>query len=107
MGGHGNPNTFVDQYGQPIPPKALANKIKSDPNYKPGTPVDLLSCETGKGKNPYAQDLARELGAQVNAPDAYEWYYPSGKTITAPAKGGNIKNGPDVNNPGTMIPFKP
>jgi uncharacterized protein RhaS with RHS repeats len=107
VGGHGNPNTVVDGKGNPISPKDLANQIKNDPNYKPGTPVDLLSCNTGKGKNPYGEQLAKELKAPVNAPDNYVWYYPNGNTVVAPGKGGNLKNGPDLGNTGTMVPFKP
>ena len=106
VGGHGNPETVHDSKGNPLSPKELADKIKSDPKYKPGTPVDLLACNTGKGKNPYAERLAKELNATVNAPDNYIWYYPEGKTAVAPAKGGDLGKGIDLNNPGKMVQFK-
>lgn len=41
--------------------------------------VRLLSCNTGKGNNSYAQQLADELGVRVYAPDQYDWYYSNGK----------------------------
>ncbi len=107
VGGHGNPSTVVDSNGVPISPQDLARQILSDPNYRPGSPVDLMSCNTGRGSDPYAQRLARELNAPVNAPDNFIWYYPNGNTVVAPPRGGNISNGPDMSNPGRMNTFSP
>jgi hypothetical protein len=55
----------------------------------------------------YGQQLANRLCALVNAPDNYMWYNPNGSTLVAPALGGNLNNGPDLANKGTVQTFKP
>jgi len=84
--------------------------IKNDPNYKPGAPVDLNSCQTGKtpegGGDPYAKQFAKELGADVNAPDTYEWYYDNGDIEPYEGQNGNPIT-PDLTKPGNVLPFKP
>ena len=47
----------------------LANALRHDPNYVPGTPIRLVSCSTGQGGSPIAEHLANKLGVDVMAPD--------------------------------------
>ncbi|MEU6561079.1 ADP-ribosyltransferase [Nocardia nova] len=65
---HGN------RFGRPTPghegessPHAVAEAIRSNPDYQPGTPVRLVSCHSGNEIG-WAQQLANELGAPVRAP---------------------------------------
>lgn len=39
------------------------------PKHTQGMPVYLLSCNTGKGENSYAEQLSKELKIPVKAPD--------------------------------------
>jgi len=105
VGAHGNPSLVEDYNGNPMTPKQLADMIKKDPNSS-GKTVKLMSCNTGKGTNPFAQDLAKHLNQPVEAPDNYVWYYPSGRTEVAPGVGGNTANGPDLNNRGSYSAFR-
>ncbi len=75
-------------------------------------PVVLFSCETGKGKNSFAQKLANELDATVIAPDEIIWIWPDGNYAimgqTARITIGGKDNGafelvPDEKQPGTFI----
>jgi uncharacterized protein RhaS with RHS repeats len=104
VGAHGNPSLIVDDKGKILSPSDLAKKIKSDPNYKSGTPVELLSCNTGKGNDPYAKKLANELGAKVTAPDQYMWYSSVGSTTPM---GMTSAGAQDKTAPGKMIDFNP
>jgi len=104
VGAHGNPSLIVDDKGKILSPSDLAKKIKSDPNYKSGTPVELLSCNTGKGNDPYAKKLANELGAKVSAPDQYMWYSSDGSTTPM---GMTSAGAQDKTAPGKMIDFNP
>jgi CheY-like chemotaxis protein len=64
---HGNPTTVYDaQSGRWLTADDLANMIRNSPNYKPGEPVKLQICQTGRG--PFAQNLADKLQAPVLAP---------------------------------------
>jgi len=67
VGAHGNPSLIVDDKGKILSPLDLAKKIKSDPNYKSGTPVELLSCNTGKGNDPYAK-TSKRIGSKGKCP---------------------------------------
>ena len=104
VGAHGNPKLIVDQDGNVLTPQQLAKKIKSNPKYSACMPVDLLSCNTGKGANSYAQKLANELGATVTAPDNYLWYYSDGRTVPA---GMNKDRTINLSDKGKMNDFKP
>jgi RHS repeat-associated protein len=90
--GHGNQYEMGDPTGKPITSEQLANKIRNDPNYKQGEPVELISCNTGSGS--FAQDVANDLNAPVWAPD--------NKVILNP-KDGKWQ----VVKPGKMKEFKP
>jgi RHS repeat-associated protein len=105
--GHGTSANVFGPDSKTISPDQLAEKIKSDPKYKPGTPVTLLTCNSGNGSNPYGQQLAAALKAPVNACPTYVWFYQSGDVKIYPAKGGNMSNGPDTTQPRTTTPFQP
>jgi len=104
VGAHGNPSLIVDESGNAIIASELADTIRAHPKYQAGMPVDLLSCNTGKGDNPYAQQLAKELNAPVRAPDQYLWYYTDGRTVPA---GMTIDNKIDLSQLGNSKVFTP
>ncbi len=108
VGGHGTPTFMEDALGIQGTPGNLANLIRNHPKYTQGMPVYLLSCNTGKGYNSFAQQLSDIMEAPVKAPDEYLWYWPDGKVapygITKDKDGNDI---PDVSKPGTINEFKP
>ena len=74
---HGR-ETSVDFYGTPIDAYTLAKIILRRKDYKRGTPVRLLSCNTGNTTNTgncFAQLLANELDAIVEAPTGMLYVY--------------------------------
>lgn len=84
VGAHGNPLEVLDDSSSRIKklsPKDLAALIQADPNYSPGETVLLLACNTGvmpdrrvwHRSGSFAQLLARELNAAVQAPDNFGW----------------------------------
>jgi RHS repeat-associated protein len=107
VGGHGNADIVVDASGNPLTPSQLAAKIKADPKYKEGMPVELLSCNTGKKHDGYASKLAKELGAEVRAPDQYLWYDSTGKTTPMGLKTVSGAQVMDTTAPGTIKTFSP
>jgi len=82
----------------------LAQKIRSHPDYKKGMTIELLSCNTGKGKNSIGQQLANELNTTVRAPDQFLWYYSDGNLKPMGMKPDRTQ---DLNQPGKMRRFKP
>jgi RHS repeat-associated protein len=56
-----------------VSPPGLANAIRSSPDYRPGMPVLLNACNSGKrdpaNGEPYAQRLSNSLNAPVTAPN--------------------------------------
>ncbi|WP_143861416.1 toxin glutamine deamidase domain-containing protein [Nocardia amikacinitolerans] len=60
----------ADQNGTPLnnlTPDQIVDAIRSNPNYKPGTPIRLIACNTAN--NPaLARHIANELGAPVHTP---------------------------------------
>ncbi|AVS66238.1 sugar-binding protein [Paracidovorax avenae] len=108
VGAHGNPTLIVDENHKVVSPADLASRIKKDPKYKEGMPVELLSCNTGKDKNGYAQQLANELkSSEVRAPDQYMWYDSNGNTVPMGLKMEGGKMVKDTAAPGKMNVFKP
>ncbi|CAO5232631.1 hypothetical protein [Frankia sp. AgKG'84/4] len=63
---HGSPDA-VHVGRRDLDARQLAALIRRDDNWQ-GRPIRLMSCETGQGDNPIAQDLADELGVTVTAP---------------------------------------
>ncbi|KQC39233.1 hypothetical protein [Frankia sp. ACN1ag] len=63
---HGNPTAFrVGSHD--LDARQLAALIRKDEKWN-GRPIRLMSCETGKGDDPIAQELADQLGVTVAAP---------------------------------------
>ncbi|EIN0460638.1 RHS repeat protein, partial [Escherichia coli] len=107
IGTHGDPQSVYDENYNKIDVKTLANEVRNHLKFKPGMSVRLLSCNTGKGNNSYAQQLADELGVRVYAPDQYDWYYSNGKV--EPWGGfydANNQLQMDTNQPGHEFTFK-
>lgn len=107
IGAHGDPQSVYDENYNKIDVKTLANEVRNHPKFKPGMSVRLLSCNTGKGNNSYAQQLADELGVRVYAPDQYDCYYSNGKV--EPWGGfydANNQLQMDTNQPGHEFTFK-
>jgi RHS repeat-associated protein len=109
VGAHGTSSSLADENRRQIKPDDLAEMIKNHPGYEEGMSVTLYSCNTGKGENPYAQQLADAMGPgiTVNAPNDYLWMYSDGSTpVIAPYKEpGNEKKGPDKKHEGEMLIF--
>ncbi|WP_050507181.1 hypothetical protein [Streptomyces rimosus] len=70
---HGTPHeAFMHSIdGRNISAQEMANIIQRRPDYTPGTPVRLLSCNTGHTDGTFARQLAQKLKAPVIAPDGY------------------------------------
>lgn len=81
--GHGTPDSVFYRSGEPMDAKELARLIMEDSRFRPGMPVYLLCCETGKGWRPFAQKLADALGTEVVAPTEKLWPQHSGLYIVA------------------------
>ncbi len=109
VGGHGNPTSMIDPQGLRLTPSQLANLIRSNPAYRPGMTIQLLSCNTGgdpgQGALSYAQQLANELCENIKGADNFVWYYPNGNTVVAPKSSGGT--GPNLNSPGGYRTFTP
>lgn len=108
VGGHGTPSNIEDQNGIPLSPNQLAEIIQNDPAYKTGTVIQLHSCETGKGKNSFAQRLSNIMNIPVVAPNdlyaSHFTYNPDGTNIKF--TGSTI--GPDPSqNTGNWVTFIP
>ena len=72
--------------------RTLADVIRARRDYKPGTPIRLLACSTGRqdGDTPcIAQRLADELGVDVTAPNDILWVFPDGTLTIGPKMGHN------------------
>ena len=79
--------TKIDAY-------TLSQIIRQRPDYKKGTPIRLLSCNTGNTDNTgncVAQLLANELGVTVIAPNIKLHVYPDGKYTVGRKNQGKMK----------------
>jgi RHS repeat-associated protein len=93
---HGTP-TYVEVGGQAVSPEALANMIKSSPEYT-GQPIRLLSCSTGCLVDGFAQNLANALNVPVYAPNDIIWAWPNGVLTIGPD---------EFTNSGSFVEFLP
>lgn len=60
----------ADQNGTPLDnltPDQIVDAIRSNPNYKPGTPIRLIACNTANNPD-LARHIANELGVPVHTP---------------------------------------
>jgi hypothetical protein len=89
---------------------AVAELIRSDEKWN-NHPVRLFACNTGRGENPIAAELASLLGVSVTAPDDFAWLGADGRFGVAPVKSASV-NGvvvevPDCANKGRWRVFDP
>lgn len=63
--------------------RTLARMYKGDKAYTKN-PIRLISCETGKDVNGFAQNLANKLGRKVIAPSDKVWIHPNGRITIGP-----------------------
>lgn len=106
---HGTDKTIkIEHNGEQvvIDHRTLARLLKN--KNLAGKKIRLLSCDTGKIPNGFAQGLAHKLGVEVKAPSSLLWAEISGSYFVADgeknAKGEWI---PIRNRPGTFITFSP
>ena len=73
---HGSPQSvqrIIDGVPKNFTAAEFAELLKSNKKYN-GEDLKLLSCSTGKGDNSFAQQLSKELGIRVKAPDDDVYY---------------------------------
>ncbi|MDA3647243.1 hypothetical protein OU416_24515 [Saccharopolyspora indica] len=112
---HGSPDG-VEFRGQQLTAKELAEIIKAAPGYDPGTPIRLLSCKTGAdmpdGSPNFAQQLSKELGVEVLAPNKDAWVdnfgnmYASDSRAKFEADASGTPQ-PKLDEPGQWVSFAP
>jgi RHS repeat-associated protein len=79
---------------------------------QPKEPVVLDACNTGKGDNSIAEQLAKQRGTNVTAPDNIIWTTPWNSELAtpypplSPDKNSWLNNVPDLRNPGNWNTFK-
>jgi RHS repeat-associated protein len=109
VGGHGNESSILDgNRNRTMTPKELADKIRKDPEFKNADKVVLYSCSTGKGSNSFAEQLAKELGKPVTAPNDILWMRPDGSYLVAPPINPGVPVNewkPDMSRVGSMVTF--
>lgn len=91
---HGSDKS-AEFFGKPIDAYTLAKIIKSRKDYKVGTPVRLLSCDTGntgETGNCFAQLLANELHTTVYAPTKKIYVNPDGTFLVGIKDDGEMKD---------------
>lgn len=91
---HGSDKS-AEFFGKPIDAYTLAKIIKSRKDYKVGTPVRLLSCDTGNTSqtgNCFAQLLANELHTTVYAPTKKIYVNPDGTFFVGIKDDGEMKD---------------
>ncbi|MGA4839874.1 hypothetical protein [Streptomyces sp. G45] len=64
-------STLMDTAGRELTARQMADIIRRRPDYEPGMPIRLLSCNTGHVDGTFARQLARDLGVPVLAPDGF------------------------------------
>ena len=89
---HGSKKSILVQHNNKnveINSREAAKLIKNRDDYKKGKPIRLLSCNTGKLNNGFAQNLANKLGVTVYAPTDVIWAKNNGEHFIAPYKKGS------------------
>lgn len=88
---HGSPDHVEIKKGDQwvsIDHRTLARMYRGDKGYT-RNPIRLISCETGKNVDGFAQNLANKLGRKVIAPSDTVWIHPSGKMTIGPSARSN------------------
>jgi RHS repeat-associated protein len=89
--GHGNKDAMYDCEGREMAPDEVADDIVNHPSFRPGMPVNLISCNTGQGgKGSFADKLAKAIKNKTGVPSK----------VTAPEK----KIGPKLDRNKNPIP---
>jgi RHS repeat-associated protein len=70
----------------------FADYLLNNTDYSPGTPIRLLGCNMGKGKNPFAEQLSKILGVQVEGAIDYMWFYADDTYFVGPAASDKMGN---------------
>ncbi|MCK9923303.1 hypothetical protein MXD61_15725 [Frankia sp. AgPm24] len=79
---HGNPSSFLVG-SEKLNAHDLGRLVLADAHWD-HQPVRLLSCRTGQGDRPVAQELANELGVDVLAPTEVVWVrQTTGETVVS------------------------
>ncbi|MCG8919554.1 hypothetical protein L6E12_27650 [Actinokineospora sp. PR83] len=65
----------------------VADVLKANPDYRPGTPVVLLGCGSGAVEDGFAARLAQATGAPVTAPNTDAWVTYDGTVFASEARG--------------------
>jgi hypothetical protein len=112
--GHGTPRHMICSKGRPLSAEDVARFITNDRRYTKGATVYLLSCNTGKGPSPFAQEVADVLRTTVVAPTERLWVHRDGTySVCREARGRFLGLIPypsgrvDPNARGCMKSFKP
>ncbi|MEV4648760.1 hypothetical protein [Saccharopolyspora sp. NPDC049357] len=112
---HGGPNGVKFKHID-LDAKELAEIIRGSSGYKEGTPIRLVSCETGAdapdGSKNFAQQLSEELGVEVLAPNTNAWVDNHGNIYASEssAKFDKDESGtpkPRLDSPGEWTAFRP
>ncbi len=69
-------HVFVD--GRPLAAAEVVELIEADADWA-GRPIRLFSCDTGRGEEPIAAEVADLAGVRVTAPDGIAWSAADGK----------------------------
>ncbi len=100
----------VEFDGNALTAAEVAELIRADERWG-HRPVRLFSCNTGRGENPIAAELAAELGVRVIAPDDVVWSDADGWVGVAPVKKtkveGVVVEIPDCERAGSWRVFEP
>ncbi|WP_261568733.1 hypothetical protein [Frankia gtarii] len=101
---HGNPEGF-GVGDKRVDAGEFASLVQTDPDWR-RQPIRLLSCSTGAGDHPVAQDVAEELGVRVEAPTGPVWVDHNGNPVVDDTE---IENeyGLMETGPGTWRTFEP
>lgn len=95
VAGHGNNRYVWDLNDRNLDVDRLYDLIFNDKDFPGKEAVLLISCQTGKGRESIAQQLADRLGVPVVAPDEYVFFREDGSFYLA--KGRSI--------PGAIVPI--
>jgi hypothetical protein len=93
--------------GSPFDAKGLADIMRKN-GFEPGMNVRLYICNAGRGGNQsLAQELAKELNANVEAAANFFWLMSDGSVVIAPKKWLGFSDQPNVAKQEDFRMFKP
>ena len=81
-GGNYKVQIEINGKAQPVDHRFIGNMLLHSDAYN-GQPIRLLSCNTGRLADGFAQNLANFMNVEVCAPTKYIWAYPNGKHLVA------------------------